>query len=286
MIHGPCGIFNPNGPCMKDGRCKKNSLKNLHLKHAKVVTLIHSTKDEVTNLRVTIDNRWVVPYNPWLLLKYDCHINVEVCCSIKSIKYLYKFVYKGPDRVAMEVHRGINTDEIQQYVDARWKCAPEALRKIFGFNLYQFYKITNSLANRQQVRFYDHHHINNILNDDYNSKTMLTQFFALNDLDVEAIHYLYTEITKHYTWDRGNKEWHRRRNQRKVLGRMYIVSPSEGDKFYLRVLLNHVRGPTSWKDLLTVNDTLFHTFKQSARERGFLEGDDNIHQCLVEASNL
>ncbi|XP_019432198.1 PREDICTED: uncharacterized protein LOC109339240 [Lupinus angustifolius] len=33
----------------------------------------------------------------------------------------------GPDRVAMEVHRRINTDEIQQYVDARWICAPEAL---------------------------------------------------------------------------------------------------------------------------------------------------------------
>ncbi|CAL0299188.1 unnamed protein product [Lupinus luteus] len=42
----------------------------------------------------------------------------------------------GPDRVAMEVHRWINTDEIQQYVDARWICAPESLWKIYAFNLY------------------------------------------------------------------------------------------------------------------------------------------------------
>ncbi|KAF1854814.1 hypothetical protein Lal_00026526 [Lupinus albus] len=242
------------------------------------------------NRRFTIDNRWVVPYNPWLLLKYDCHINVEVCSSIKSIKYLYKYVYKGPDRVAMEVHRGIHTNEIQQYVDARWICAPEALWKIFGFNLYQLYpsvvRLQIHLPNRQQVRFYDHQMINDILNDDHNSKTMLTQFFALNNLDVEARHYLYTEIPKHYTWGRGNKEWQRRRNRRRVLGRMYTVSPSEGDKFYLRVLLNHVRGPTSWEDLLTVNGTCFPTFKQSAQERGLLEGDDSIRQCLVEASNL
>jgi hypothetical protein len=67
----------------------------------------------------SIDSRWVVPYNPWLLLKYDCHINVEICSSIKSIKYLYKYVYKGPDRVAMEVHGRSSVDEIQQYVDAR-----------------------------------------------------------------------------------------------------------------------------------------------------------------------
>ncbi|KAE9612436.1 hypothetical protein Lalb_Chr06g0173051 [Lupinus albus] len=171
----------------------------------------------------------------------------------------------------MEVHRGLNTDEIQQYVDARWICAPEALWKIFGFNLYQLYpsvvRLQIHLPNRQQVRFYDHQMINDILNDDHNSKTMLTQFFALKNLDVEARHYLYTEI-----WGRGNKEWQRRRNRRRVLGRMYTVSPSEGDKFYLRVLLNHVRGPTSWEDLLTVNGTCFPTFKQSAQERGLLEG--------------
>jgi len=54
----------------------------------------------------------VVPYNPWLLLKYDCDINVEVCSNIKSIKYLYKHVYKGPNRVAMEIHKGPIIDEV------------------------------------------------------------------------------------------------------------------------------------------------------------------------------
>ena len=35
------------------------------------------------------DNRHVVPYNPWLLRKYRCHINVEVVNSIRSIKSSY-----------------------------------------------------------------------------------------------------------------------------------------------------------------------------------------------------
>ena len=35
-----------------------------------------------------IDNRWIVPYNKLLLRSMNCHCNVELCMSIKSIKYV------------------------------------------------------------------------------------------------------------------------------------------------------------------------------------------------------
>lgn len=39
----------------------------------------------------------VVPHNKKLLLKYRCHINVEVAGSVYVMAYLYKYIYKGPD---------------------------------------------------------------------------------------------------------------------------------------------------------------------------------------------
>lgn len=91
------------------------------------------------NGNIIVDNKWVVPYNPWLLLKYDCNINVEVCNNIKGVKYLYKYVYRDHDQVAMEVCRWSHVEEVQQYINAQWICAPEAFRNIFRFTLYIIY---------------------------------------------------------------------------------------------------------------------------------------------------
>ena len=54
----------------------------------KMLHLYHYVK-----IRENVDSRWVVPYNPWLLNKYDCHINVKICINIKCVKYLYKYIH-------------------------------------------------------------------------------------------------------------------------------------------------------------------------------------------------
>ncbi|XP_004295965.1 PREDICTED: uncharacterized protein LOC101307681 [Fragaria vesca subsp. vesca] len=135
MIHGPCGPLNPRKSCMKKGTCNKGypkSFANFTVQGEDAYPVYQRRPNrQPVYLRgrgnMTVDNRWVVPYNPWLLLRYNCHINVEVCGSIKSVKYLYKYIYKGPDRVSLEVQSNPEFDEISQFVDARWVCAPKAL---------------------------------------------------------------------------------------------------------------------------------------------------------------
>jgi hypothetical protein len=55
------------------------------------------------NSSFVFDNHWVVPYNPYLTMLYQCHINVEVYSSITVVKYLYKYFYKGHDRALVVV---------------------------------------------------------------------------------------------------------------------------------------------------------------------------------------
>jgi hypothetical protein len=89
---------------------------------------------EVRNAK--LDNRWVVPFNPSLLILYNCHINVEICSSIKAVKYLYKYIYKGPDGASYSVDKSDNgdkvvIDEIKRFKGARCVTHPEAAYSIF-----------------------------------------------------------------------------------------------------------------------------------------------------------
>jgi hypothetical protein len=58
-----------------------------------------------------LTNQNIVPYNPYLLKKFDCHINVEWCSSVNTMKYLFKYIFKGVDmaRLLLMNRNGTNT---------------------------------------------------------------------------------------------------------------------------------------------------------------------------------
>jgi hypothetical protein len=71
-----------------------------------------------------------------------------------------------------------------------------------------------------------------------------------------------------------DNQWKRRvRGGEKMISRMYSVSPSEGERFYLRLLLTAVKGPKSFEDLRTVNNVLYETFKEAAEARGLCDNE-------------
>ena len=127
MLHGPCGATNPSCPCMKDGKCSKDYPRQFN-KTTRVGEDCypdyrrrspedggHTTMQMARNLgyEVPMDNRHVVPYNPYLLHKYQAHINVEWCASIRAVKYLYKYVYKGHDKATVTLQHNVDQVAVQ-----------------------------------------------------------------------------------------------------------------------------------------------------------------------------
>ena len=107
MLHGPCGIMNPQCPCMREHiGCKDRYPKDfteltIHGQNSYPIYRRNNNGRKVFIRGHQLDNRWVVPYNPYLLAKFNCHMNVEMCSTIQAVKYIYKYIYKDMIRLCI-----------------------------------------------------------------------------------------------------------------------------------------------------------------------------------------
>lgn len=116
MLHGPC---KKGFSCWEGGRCTLRFPKPF----ADCTTLSDGSYPSyrrpddgviVKKGSATFTNGHVVPYNPFLLLKYACHINVEIPVGSKPIKYLYKYLTKGHDMTRVEMIEKDSIDIAQE----------------------------------------------------------------------------------------------------------------------------------------------------------------------------
>jgi len=303
MLHGVCG---PASSCYKDGHCSKGFPKPFRRQTSMgddSYPLYRRRSPEDGGKTFTkynrgqatvVDNRWVVPYNAYLLLRYNSHVNVQYCASVKAVKYLYKYIFKGHDRAVIAITADNSslavdssvTDEIRNYVDCRYIGAMEAVWRIFHFPLHDRRPSVQSLQihleHQQPVIFQDGHAADVVAQGE--PKTTLTEFFESNSTDPTARQFIYHEFPEHYSWNGTAKRWSRRKQDScRTIGRMYTVHPSQGDLYYLRLLLLHVRGPTSFAQLRTVDGHLCETFKDACSRLNLLEDDAEWRECLRDA---
>ncbi|CAI2163950.1 879_t:CDS:2 [Funneliformis geosporum] len=79
-------------------------------------------------------------------------------------------------------------------------------------------------------------------------------------------------------------KWNHRKNATGVIGRLYMIQPIEGKRYYLRILLIHVTGATSFDNLKTVNKQICRTFKKACTYLGLLQNNNKWNKCLYEAN--
>lgn len=124
---------------------------------------------------MAIHNGHVVPHNQSLLLKYEAHINMEWCNQSTSIKYLFKYINKGSDRISAFIQSSNentngekkNIDEIKQYLDCRHISPSEACWRIFSYFIYgrnpSIERLFFHMEGENSVYYKDFEQIGNVL---------------------------------------------------------------------------------------------------------------------------
>ncbi len=321
QIHGPCHFFKK---CLRDGYCSKYFPKEFQKKtiNAKDGFAIYkrlSPEDGGFTCKCkwdpnfVVDNRYAVPTNLDLLLKYECHINVEYCATISSIKYVYKYIYKGHDKAFVSIQNQQEPGfvrECDEFIECRFFGASEACWKINSFKMGAQHPPVKSipvhLPEQQYVYFDEFEDNNNVFES---RDTELTQYFANNlkekndplseeklgtfrdgTIRPNGFDLLYHEYPQFYHWK--DKRWNRRtpnpKNLKPIVSRMHYVNYAQRARYYLRILLLHKRGATGFNDLKTINkkDGPCETFKEACAKLGLLDDDTEFYNCLDEACSI
>ena len=161
---------------------------------------------------VSVDNRYVVPYNPFLCLLLNAHINVEYCASLKCIQYLFKYQLKGTDQATISIENvDVNNNEVTAFETKRYVSSMEAAWRIFN---YEICKVKPAVV-RLPVHLPDQQTITYIPNNAQDAaealirgeKTKLTEYFTANAEHPHAREIFYIDFPEHFTWHQGSKKW-------------------------------------------------------------------------------
>jgi hypothetical protein len=100
----------------------------------------------------------------------------------------------------------------------------------------------------------------------------------------EARNLTYGEFPTKFVWKESEHQWTPRK-QGFSIGRLHFAAPASGQLFYLRTLLNYVKGPTSYDDIKTINNIKYDTFKDACFALGLLDDDREFIDAIIEASS-
>ena len=225
MIHGPCGEYNPILPCMVKGDNGCIQCSKQFPKVCRETTKVHENgypfyrqcengrtypipDRNFPGFRYIVGNQWVISHNPYLSRHFQTHINVEFCASVKAIKYIHKYVYKGSDQtpVALELRK----NEIAQHLHGLFIGPTEAVWRLFKFPTHEKFSPVQTLAMYlpvEQIVYYNPGLTETEVKERMEQTcSTLMAFFDYNANHVDRHQWLYQEFPTHYVYDKSNRQ--------------------------------------------------------------------------------
>nr|GEV84724.1 DNA helicase [Tanacetum cinerariifolium] len=145
-------------------------------------------------------------------------------------------------------------------------------------------KLSVHLENKQVITFRDRQPLQFINNNDEKKLRTLMEWLEFNKINEIGCHLRYINFLKEFVWYVDSKTWpSRRRKGHGSIGRLVYVHPNSGEIIYLRILLCHQKGCTSFEDIRTVNRRVYETFRAACDALGLLGDDKEWDTAMKEA---
>lgn len=143
-------------------------------------------------------------------------------------------------------------DEIKTYLDCRYILATEACWRIFKFNIHHkepaVERLPFHLPREHKVVFEEKRRAESVLSVPRIEKTKFTEWFEANRSYPTACELTFSDFPTCWVWHPTDKIW-KPRKRGKTIGTIYFVHPSSGERLYIRMLLNIVKGCTSYESI-------------------------------------
>jgi hypothetical protein len=290
MVHGPCGPQVTYSPYMTDGKCSKFYPKQFY-EHTTILEngfaqYNRPNNGVVVNKKgIDVDNRFIVPHNVDLVVKFQAHINVERVNRDGMHKYLFKYVTKGFDCARIGIQRGPSSadqlndivNEINNFLECCCVTPNDGAWRLLQYDIHytdpSVERLPVLLPFENNVVFTEDGDLEEVLDNLNNVRTKLTSWLETNNSNASATNYTYIEFSEHFTWHANGKYWNTRRGKHNKISCIAHVNPAQGEAYYLCMLLHIVKGAKSFSDIRTVGGHEHPTFREACQALG-LPGDD------------
>ncbi|XP_074302122.1 uncharacterized protein LOC141633574 [Silene latifolia] len=183
-------------------------------------------------------------------------------------------------------------DEIKRFYDCRYLSACEAAWRIFGFDIrYRtpaVERLQYHLPDEQPIVFHDDDWVDEVVENTSLGVSQFLNWMGCNNSTVEemqvAKELLYCEFPNKFVWKKKLRQWSLRKKGF-TIGKLVHVPPQCGELYFMRVMLNHVKGPKCFEDIRTVNHFVHPTFREACYALGLIGDDREYIAAINEAAD-
>ncbi|XP_074318748.1 uncharacterized protein LOC141655572 [Silene latifolia] len=132
------------------------------------------------------------------------------------------------------------------------------------------------LPDEQPIVFHDDDWVDEVVEKTSLGVSQFLNWMGCNNSTREEMqllkNYCLCEFPTKFVWKKKLRQWSLRKKGF-TIGRLVHVPPQCGKLYFMRVMLNHVKGPKCFEDIRTVNQFVHPTFREACYALGLI-GDD------------